>query len=195
MNLVEIHKIEFHPSEKNYVLVLKKVNSRIKIPILIASKEAQSLSLAYEGINLPRPTTHDLIINLINKFDAQLKSVLIKKYEKGTFYSVIKIKKEDFDLEIDSRPSDAITIALKNNLPIYVNKEVIQLSQNKNIIRKQNSEQTKPIYSNKNIESNYNLEDIIDNLIDALNKAINEENYEIAAKLRDRIKNLKTKKI
>ena len=80
MNLVEIHKIEFHPSEKNYVLVLKKVNSRIKIPILIASKEAQSLSLAYEGINLPRPTTHDLIINLINKFDAQLESVLIKKF-------------------------------------------------------------------------------------------------------------------
>ena len=76
-----------------------------------------------------------------------------------------------------------------------MNKEVIELSQNKNIIRKQNSEQTKPIYSNKNIESNYNLEDIIDNLIDALNKAINEENYEIAAKLRDRIKNLKTKKI
>ena len=57
MHQVEIDKIEYHPSSKGYILLLKKISSNIRIPILIGSNEAQALSLAYEDINLPRPTT------------------------------------------------------------------------------------------------------------------------------------------
>ena len=84
MHLVKIHKIEYHPSSKGYILVLKKDKSDIKIPILIGSNEAQTLSLAYEDIRLPRPTTHDLMINIVNELDAKIKHVIIKKYENGT---------------------------------------------------------------------------------------------------------------
>ena len=190
MYCVEISKIEYHPSSKGYILILKKNDSDLEIPILIGSNEAQSLSLAYEDIRLPRPTSHDLIINLINEFDGKIESVIIKKYEKGTFFCSIIIKKDSIKLEIDSRPSDAITIALKNLIPIYIRKNVIEKVNSKSIIEMQHFPEK--INDSKN---QYNNKNIINNLMGALDKAVNEENYEIAAKLRDRIKKLKTNKI
>ena len=93
MHLVEIHKIEYHPESKGYILILEKSEGDLKIPILIGSNEAQSLSLAYEDIRLPRPSTHDLVINLIQNLDAELKHVIISKYEKGTFFCNYSDKK------------------------------------------------------------------------------------------------------
>ena len=95
MHLVEIHKIEYHPESKGYILILKRNKGKSKIPILIGSNEAQSLSLAYEDIRLPRPSTYDLIINLVQNLDAELKHVCINKYENVTFFSNIVIKKND----------------------------------------------------------------------------------------------------
>ncbi len=192
MKLVKIHKIEYHPSSKGYILFLKKENSTIKIPILIGSNEAQSLSLAYEDIRLPRPTTHDLVLNIINELDTEIKQVIIKKYHNGTFFASILIQKNNETIEIDSRPSDAISIALKKNIPIYVTNEILKSIKSKNIISNQHFPEQNVKKSN-NI--NYNKENIIKDLMNALEKAINDENYEIAAKLRDRIKNLKTKQI
>ena len=192
MHLVKIHKIEYHPSSKGYILFLKKENSSMKIPILIGSNEAQSLSLAYEDIRLPRPTTHDLLLNMINELDAEIEYVLIKKYQNGTFFSSILVKKNNETIEIDSRPSDAISIALKKIIPIYVTEEILKSINSKNIISSQHFPEQN-IKKNNNI--NYNTENIIKDLMNALEKAINDENYEIAAKLRDRIKNLKTRQI
>ena len=192
MELVKIHKIEYHPSSKGYILFLKRENSTTKIPILIGSNEAQSLSLAYEDIRLPRPTTHDLTLNIINELDAEIKQVIIKKYHNGTFFASILIIKNNETIEIDSRPSDAISIALKKIIPIYVTNEILKSIKSRNIISTQH-------FPEQNVKRkntiNYNTENIIKDLINALEKAINDENYEIAAKLRDRIKNLKTKQI
>ena len=192
MHLVKIHKIEYHPSSKGYILILKKEKNKIKIPILIGSNEAQALSLAYEDIRLPRPTTHDLIINLVNELDAEIEYVLIKKYQNGTFLSSIIIKRENEQVEIDSRPSDAISIALKKIIPVYVTDDILKIIKSKNLISKQHFPEQ---IVNKNNNVIYNTENIIKDLMIALDKAINDEDYEIAAKLRDRIKNLKTKQI
>jgi uncharacterized protein len=192
MHLVKIHKIEYHPSSKGYILILKKDKNNIKIPILIGSNEAQALSLAYEDIRLPRPTTHDLIISVTNELDSKIDHVIIKKYKNGTFFSSIIIKKENQEIEIDSRPSDAISIALKKIIPIYVTDAILETIKSKNLISKQHF----PEHSvKKHNDIVYNTETIIKDLMNALDKAINDENYEIAAKLRDRIKNLKTKQI
>ena len=192
MELVKIHKIEYHPSSKGYILFLKRENSTTKIPILIGSNEAQSLSLAYEDIRLPRPTTHDLTLNIINELDAEIKQVIIKKYHNGTFFASILIIKNNETIEIDSRPSDAISIALKKIIPIYVTNEILKSIKSRNIISTQH-------FPEQNVKKqntiNYNTENVIKDLMNALEKAINDENYEIAAKLRDRIKNLKTKQI
>ena len=192
MHLVKIHKIEYHPSSKGYILILKKEKNKIKIPILIGSNEAQALSLAYEDIRLPRPTTHDLIINLVNELDAEIEHIIIKKYQSGTFLSSIIIKRGNEQVEIDSRPSDAISIALKKIIPVYVTDDILKIIKSKNLISKQHFPEQ---IVNKNNNVIYNTENIIKDLMVALDKAINDENYEIAAKLRDRIKNLKTKQI
>ena len=192
MHQLEIHKIEYHPSSKGYILILKKINSNIKIPILIGSNEAQSLSLAFEDINLPRPTTHDLIINFSNEVDIQIQSVLIKKYANGTFFASILMEKGNEKIELDSRPSDAISVALKNKSPIYISDNVLNSIKTKDIISKQHFPENK---LNNSIENELSTDNIIKELMNALEKAINDENYEIAAKLRDRIKNLKTKQI
>ena len=192
MHLVKIYKIEYHPSSKGYILILEKEKNKIQIPILIGSNEAQALSLAYEDIKLPRPTTHDLIISLTNELDANIECVIIKKYQNGTFLSSIMIKKGSETIELDSRPSDAISIAEKEKIPMYVTEDILKTVKSKNLISKQHfPEQT--INKDKNIV--YNTENIIQDLMLALEKSINDENYEIAAKLRDRIKNLKTKQI
>ena len=191
MHLVKIHKIEYHPSSKGYILVLKKDKSDIKIPILIGSNEAQTLSLAYEDIRLPRPTTHDLMINIVNELDAKIKHVIIKKYENGTFFSNIIISQSNTEIKIDSRPSDAIAIALKNLVPIYITNSILKVIESKNLISKQHF----PEQTNQTNNIKYNNEEVIEELIKALEQAVNDENYEIAAKLRDRIKNLKTKQI
>ncbi len=192
MHLVKINKIEYHPSSKGYILILEKEKNKIKIPILIGSNEAQSLSLAYEDIKLPRPNTHDLLINLVNELDAKIDYVIIKKYQNGTFLSNIIIKRGSEVIELDSRPSDAISTALKSMVPIYVTDNILKTIKSKNIISNQHFPEQ---ITNRNNEKNYNTEDIIKDLMKALDQAINDENYEIAAKLRDRIKNLKTKQI
>ena len=182
MHLVEIHKIEYHPESKGYILILKKTEGDSKIPILIGSNEAQSLSLAYEDIRLPRPSSHDLLLNLIQNLDAELMYIVISKYEKGTFFANIVIKKSTIKIDIDSRPSDAISIALKALVPIYVSDNILKIREYKTLIKKQHfSEQIK---ISKN---NYNEKDIMNNLMKAMDKAVKEENYEVAVKLRDRI--------
>ena len=192
MHQVEIDKIEYHPSSKGYILLLKKINSNIKIPILIGANEAQSLSLAFEDINLPRPTTHDLIINFTNEVDIQIQSVFVKKYANGTFFASILLQKGNEEIEMDSRPSDAISIALKNKSPIFITDNVLDSIKTKNIISKQHFPENK---LNNLKENKLSTDTIIKDLMNALEKAIHDENYEIAAKLRDRIKNLKTKQI
>ena len=98
------------------------------------------------------------------------------------------------EIDIDSRPSDAIAIALKRLVPVYITNNILKAIKSKDLITKQHFPEQFS-YSKKNRKKNYDTKDIINNLMEALDKAIDEENYEIAAKLRDRIKNLKTKKI
>jgi len=190
MHLFNFEKIEYDSSSKGYLIILKDTINKNKLPILIGSNEAQSLSLTHENIKLPRPRTNELLINFVNQINGNFKSIIINKYEKGIFYSIIKIKILDRLINLDSRPSDSIEIAIRENLSIYVTDEVLKLIDNKRIIKDQSLD--KEFEASK---QNFNSDEMRNNLMDALNKSIVEENYEIAAKLRDRIKKLNTKKI
>lgn len=190
MHLFNFNKIEYSPSNKGYFIILKNNINKKKLPILIGSSEAQSLSLANENIKLPRPRTNDLLINFIEKINGKFESIIINKYDKGTFYSIIKIKFSESLIELDSRPSDSVEISIKEKLPIYISDKVLKLTNSKNIIKTQSLNKEFQ-FSNQN----FKVDEIKNNLMEALNKSIIEENYEIAAKLRDRIKKLNTKKI
>ena len=190
MHLFTFKKIEYDPSNKAYLIILKEANNENKLPILIGSNEAQSLSLTYENIKLPRPRTNELLVNLVQKLGGTFKSIIINRYEKGIFYTNINIEIASESIHLDARPSDSIEISIREKLPIYITDKVLQLINNQNIINNQRLEE-----NFKLVDKNYNINDIKDNLMDALNKSIIEENYEIAAKLRDRIKKLNAKKI
>ena len=192
MRLFNFKKIEYDSSFKCYLIILEDANNKNKIPILIGSNEAQSLSLTNENIKLPRPRSNELLIHLVQKLSGNFKSIIIDKYNKGVFYTNINIEISNTPIHLDSRPSDAIEIAIRENLPIYVNDKVLELINNKNIIENQSIDKE---FDSSSSNQNYNLNDIKDNLMDALNKSIIEENYEVAAKLRDRIKKLNAKKI
>jgi len=192
MHLFNFKKIEYDSSFKCYLIILEDVNNKNKIPILIGSNEAQSLSLTNENIKLPRPRSNELLINLVQKLSGNFKSIIINKYNKGVFYTNINIEISNTPIHLDSRPSDAIEIAIRENLPIYVKDKVLELINNKNNIENQSIDKE---FDSSSSNQNYNLNDIKDNLMDALNKSIIEENYEVAAKLRDRIKKLNAKKI
>ena len=175
---VNVEKISYHPSSRSYAVLLKEKNSEKVLPILVGSFEAQSIALALEVVETPRPLTHDLICEMIKKIDAKLVAVNISKLNDGIFYAKLKIKGIKFGIkQIDSRPSDAISIALRLNAQIYVSPEIIKeagVSQ-KDIISEQSS-----------IASKYTVED----LELKLKKAVEKEEYEKAAKIRDKLKEL-----
>ena len=176
---VNVDKISYHPSSRSYAVLLKEQNSEKVLPILVGSFEAQSIALALEVVETPRPLTHDLICEMIKKIDAKLISVNISKLSDGVFYAKLKLKGLKFGIkQIDSRPSDAISIALRLKAQIYVSPEVIKEAG----VKQQDIEEepsTPPKHTAKDLEIK-------------LKKAIEKEEYEKAAKIRDKLKELDT---
>tara|TARA_B100002052_G_scaffold237461_1_gene221077 strand:+ start:945 stop:1484 length:540 start_codon:yes stop_codon:yes gene_type:complete len=174
---VNVDKISYHPSSRSYAVLLKEEKSEKVLPILVGSFEAQSIALALEVVETPRPLTHDLICEMIKKIDGKLISVYISKLNDGVFYAKLKIKGLKFGIkQIDSRPSDAISIALRLNAPIYVSPEVI----------KEAGVNQEDISEESSLTPKYSIED----LELRLKKAIEKEDYEKAAKIRDKLKEL-----
>src|SRR5512137_186233 len=99
-----------------YALILKEVNGNRRLPIIIGASEAQSIALEMEGIKPPRPLTHDLMKNIITAFGAELSDIIIDELRDGTFYAKLNIDSQ----QIDSRPSDAIALAVRYGVQIYV---------------------------------------------------------------------------
>lgn len=102
------------------VIILKDESNSRYLPILIGPFEATAIALALEGSKVPRPLSHDLMVSIIEELGAIVKSVNITEIKNNTFYSTIVLEKDDKTFDIDSRPSDAIAIALRTKAPIYI---------------------------------------------------------------------------
>ena len=177
---VKVEKISYHPSSRSYAVLLKDEHSELFLPILVGSFEAQSIALAIEVVDTPRPLTHDLICDLITKVDGKLLAVNISKLNDGVFYASLKLSGDNFGTKtIDARPSDAISIALRLNAQIYVTAEVIEEA---------GVGEDEVISDKQNILPKYSVED----LEIKLKKAVDEEEYEKAARIRDKIKDLES---
>ena len=175
---VKVQKITYYHPNRSYAVILKELDGERRLPVLIGAFEAQSIALAMEYMETPRPLTHDLITNLIKGIDANLSSVKIIKLKDGIFYSVLDIQSNKIGhREIDSRPSDALAIALRMHAPILVSKEIM----NEAIILEKDLQ---------NVEDEIEQQPMIETLEKQLQKAIDEEEYEIAARIRDKIKNI-----
>jgi uncharacterized protein len=181
-----------------YALILNEVNGDRKLPIVIGAFEAQSIAIALENeIKPPRPLTHDLFKNFADRFDVIIKQVIIHKLVDGVFYSSIICERDKIEEIIDARTSDAIALALRFDAPIFTHKNILEKAgihlkinpDNKSdellddILSSPNSLDDQETNSSNNTYSGYSLSE----LHDQLETAVNDEDYEKAAKLRDEI--------
>jgi bifunctional DNase/RNase len=115
--LVDILGLSTNPASGGaYALILREVNGNRRLPIIIGASEAQSIALEMEGIKPPRPLTHDLMKNIITAFGGELTDIVIDDLRDGTFYAKLNIDNQ----LIDSRPSDAIALAVRYGVQIFV---------------------------------------------------------------------------
>jgi bifunctional DNase/RNase len=167
-----------------YALILKEVHGNRRLPIIIGASEAQSIALEMEGIKPPRPLTHDLMKNIIASFGAELSDIVIDELRDGTFYAKLNI---DSQL-IDSRPSDAIALAVRYGVQIYVASVVMDEAafvpeeEDDEAIPSATKQKPKPSPAPKMTK--------LEQLNVQLKEAIEKEHYEKAASLRDEIRKL-----
>ncbi len=116
------------PNTNRPVLILKNEEAGKILPIWIGPYEAYAIMSAIEGVEPTRPMTHDLIKDLLDSLDARVDRVVVNDLSDNTFYARVIVETRDGAIEIDSRPSDAIAVALRTASPIYVAREVIEVS-------------------------------------------------------------------
>ncbi|MFN3951563.1 MAG: bifunctional nuclease domain-containing protein [Thermaurantimonas sp.] len=171
-----------------YALVLGEDEQNRRLPIIIGGFEAQSIAIAVEhDMNLPRPLTHDLFKKFADTFDIEISEVVIHKLEEGVFYSYIVCHQGDREELLDARPSDAVALAIRFKCPIYTTEEILEkagvvMDEPDQVSPRQKQEASNP----PSASSPQNLSNkSIDQLKKLLQKAVEAEDYEQAARIRD----------
>jgi bifunctional DNase/RNase len=199
---VDIVGISTSPSSNGaYALILQEDTGSRRLPIVIGAFEAQAIALEMEGIRPPRPMTHDLMKATIESLGASLIEVIINDLNDGTFYAQLIL--DSTGVEIDSRPSDAIALAVRFQAPIFVKEEILNEAgfvaegdiagmddddddDDDDILRASRRQEEAEVRAQKSSEPLSQL----DLLKQELEKAIAQEDYEKAAILRDEIAQL-----
>ncbi|OPZ25974.1 MAG: UvrB/uvrC motif protein [Lentisphaerae bacterium ADurb.BinA184] len=170
-------------SNVGFVVLLKSVDATETrtLPIFIGLPEAQAIAVELNGITPPRPMTHDLMKSVLDALEARLERIEVTRLAEGTFYARLMLAFEGQELEVDSRPSDAIALALRCKAPIFVAEEVmaeagVQLED------KDKAEGEAPAPAEEKPKSR------LAELKAELEKAVREERYEDAARLRDEVR-------
>jgi uncharacterized protein len=173
----------------SYVLTLIETGGRRELPIVIGAFEAQSIAVELEKMTPNRPLTHDLFKILCQNFDINIVEVIIYKFQEGVFYSKIICEHLGKFSEIDSRTSDAVAIGMRIPIPIYTYDTILQeVGGSTGLIFPANQEMDDDddlvsVSDNKEPFSSFNLEELNFKLAEALEN----EDYELASKIRDEI--------
>ena len=177
-----------------YALILSEENGKRKLPIIIGAFEAQSIAIALEkDIRPPRPLTHDLFKNFSDRFNITVKQVIIHKLVDGVFYSSLICENNNKEEIIDARTSDAIALALRFSAPIFTYKNILEKAGVKLNIDLENQKSEDlisdevPNEKSEDFSKNTFNKLSLPELKNLLKKAVDDENYEVAAKIRDEI--------
>lgn len=123
---MELTKIIITETSDHQIIVLKEREGQRSFPIVIGLHEAWAIDRAVKGVTTPRPLTHDLIGNIIEGLNAGIIKIIINDLRNNTFYAKIVLQRNGSMVEIDSRPSDAIAVAMQKNTPIFVATKVLE---------------------------------------------------------------------
>ena len=176
---VRVDRVTLDAHTNRFVVILKDDVNNKWLPIVVGNTEAQAIALQLENVSPPRPLTHDLIKSLLESVKAKISRVVVSDLRENTYYAVLSMKLNGQSTEIDARPSDAIALALRMHAPIFVSDEVMsKASVDDKEIDDEDIATAAPV-------------DALDRLELDMKKAITEERYEDAAKLRDEIQELR----
>ena len=187
---VDIIGLSTSPSSGGaYALVLGEINGNRRLPIIIGAFEAQAIALELEKIQPPRPMTHDLLRDALEAFGAEVLDVVIDELREGTFFAKIRYIHDGDEGQLDARPSDAIALAVRVDAPVYVAPSVLEEA---GIPTEEES--VSPLARTEPVEEETTSAQPltrVEKMEQQLEKAIQEEDYERAAQLRDEIARLK----
>jgi uncharacterized protein len=188
---LEITGIAYSQTQSgSYVLTLLEVAGKRKLPIVIGGFEAQAIAVELEKMVPSRPLTHDLFKSFCKSFGVEVKEILIYKFHEGVFYSKLICEKDGQQSEIDSRTSDAIAIGVRFNAPIYTLGKILdevggaENATDDSFDFEDEDEDEHTFSADSNEWKDVNLEE----LSKQLTEAIENEDYELASKIRDEIK-------
>ena len=195
--LLTIKGISYSQTQSGaYALVLSEMEGTRTLPIIIGAFEAQSIAIALETeIRPPRPLTHDLFKTFSDTFAITVKEVIIHKLVDGVFFSSLICEREGQEEVIDTRTSDAIAIAVRFNAPIYTYENILDKAgiylKVEEEMAIENKQESQEIPIDFELESSDDKSDFsalsLSELNNQLNNAVDNENYELAAKIRDEI--------
>jgi bifunctional DNase/RNase len=126
---VEIKGLMLDPSSNTPIVILRDMGSQLFLPIWIGVFEANAIALRIEGVDPPRPMTHDLLRAVIEQLDGRIEKIVISDLRESTFFAVIHVRAQDRQVAVDARPSDAIALALRTGSPIFVLRSVLDKAQ------------------------------------------------------------------
>ena len=171
-----------------YAILLKEINGNRRLPIIIGAFEAQAIALEIEGIKPPRPLTHDLLKQITDNLGATILEVVIDDLRENTFYAKIIFEVSALTNEIDARPSDAIALAVRAQAPIFVAESVMEVAA---FVPSEEGEKDEADEKEEKDEKiPHTKEAKLAVLQNKLREAIDAEEYERAAKIRDDIQRL-----
>ena len=184
LNIAALVRSDTHPN--SYVIVLKETNGNRRLPIIIGGFEAQAIVMALEKVATNRPLTHDLFKNTLAEFGIQLVEVVISDLNEAVFYATLICTDENGNvLALDSRTSDAIALAVRFQAPIYVKTSIMDEA---GIVLEEEVEEDADDFLGEFGDPTERMEDQSDEELQTLlNEALEREDYELAAKIRDEL--------
>ncbi len=181
---VNVERVTLDTATSRFVVILKDEAKSRWLPIVVGSTEAQAIALQLENIVPPRPLTHDLIKNLLFDLDVNVDRIVVNDLRENTYYALVTLILNGEKREIDARPSDAIALALRMEAEIFVDDDVMSRA----AIMDQMDEK---LDESEDDDEELAVSDRLEQLNMDLRKAVQDERYEEAARIRDEIKRLK----
>lgn len=184
---VEVSNVFLISSGRGLMILLRGRDDPRTLPIVVGQMEAQSIVFHLNGIPFPRPLTHDLFKSVLDKLNCKVVRAEITDLIDGTFYGKLVLAQDGREMEFDSRPSDAIALALRYDAPVYVQEKV--MNEAGILVSEETEEDFSPLHDVEQEESEHGLT-TLEVLQRQLKQAIQEERYEDAARIRDEINKL-----
>ncbi len=172
-------------AEQGNAVLIRPVDSDVAVPIFIGLDVAQSILIGLGNVSMPRPLTHDLLISVLENLEAQISRIEITELKDGTFYARLVVEQVAGEVSIDARPSDCVAIAVRVKCPIFIDERIVEeagisVSAVNQQVGAEKEDQ----------ESDLRPQSELTTLKAELEHAVEEEDYEEAARLRDKIREL-----